>query len=394
MRRREFMASLATTAVYLGLNPGTVWSADAVRPKIGILAPLSGTYRSLGRTVVDAARLAAQEQAVELLVEDTKAEPEEALKAVTRLVEARVHIAIGPVGVRESVTAAGWALRKNLPLIALCSDPSLHAGPLTLRWRLSPDDQARQLAAMLPGQRAAILYPDTDYGRGAALGFQEAWTTGKKPRELVRLSAYPDEKPDLRRALDALTGTREFIGPGNEKSNKKADKLGYITTGQPRRVDFDTLFIPDFHQRVTRILAYLPTVGIQNGEGGNGVAVQLAGLAGWRGKSMELTGAQAAGTLILDTYAGIDDGGRAEEFDRAFEAATGRLATSFEAEVFDAVWLAANAVRANPAAPLTALNNSLPFTGVAGEIQRTAEGIQRQGRLFRFDVDGRVIPLT
>lgn len=37
----------------------------------------------------------------------------------------------------------------------------------------------------------------------------------------------------------------------------------------------------------------------------------------------------------------------------------------------------------------------MPWDGVAGTMKRAKEGgIVRQGRLYRFDVDGRVVPLA
>ncbi|MEZ4459774.1 MAG: penicillin-binding protein activator [bacterium] len=385
MRRRDFILSS------LALASTPAWAQDAP-VSIGFLAPLSGPYKSLGQQMVHAAQMAATEQKVTLCVEDTAGEPEGALDAVNRLLAKKVAVAVGPVGVRESVTAAGWTVRQGLPLISLCSDPTVLANPLTIRWRLSPAEQGAQLAGLVEGKTVAILAPDSDFGRGAAEGFRVAWTAAG--REVAREAYYPEEKPDFRRALDEVTRTRRRIGVGETHQGKKADKLGYVSTGLSRLVDFDCLFIPDFHQRVSRILGFLPLVGIQNGEGGKGVAVQLLGLGGWRGRSMELTGAQAAGAIILDTYGGVDDGGRAEEFERAYESVAGHGATSFEAETFDAVWFAAEAARRQPDAPTAGMRALMPWTGVAGTMLRGKDGsLTRQGRLFRFDVDGRVVPV-
>ncbi len=387
MKRREFIIlgslSLASTSL---------WAAETT-PLVGFLAPLTGEYRALGRQMVDAAQMAATEQNAMLLVEDTLGEPEGALKAVDRLIARKAQIAVGPVGVRESVTAAGWTSRNALPLISLCSDPSVVSAPLVSRWRLSPFEQAQQLVGLVGGTRAAVLAPDSEYGRAATDGFVTTWKSAG--REVSQVAFYSEEKPDFRRALDEITGTRKFLGVGKSLDEKKADKFGYITTGKRRQIDFDVLFIPDFHTRVSRILGYLSTVGIQDGDGGSGVAVQLMGLGGWRGKTMELTGGKASGALILDTYGGVDDGGRAEEFDRAFEAATSRQVTSFEAEVFDAVYLASAAARLRPAAAHIALRSLIPWTGVAGEVGRRPDGSMRRiGRLYRFDVDGRVVPVA
>ena len=142
-----------------------------------------------------------------------------------------------------------------------------------------------------------------------------------------------------------------------------------------------------------------------SGEHQHGVAVQLLGLSGWQGKAMELAGGVAAGALYLDTFAGEAAGGRADEFARTFEQATGRTPVDVEAETFDIAWLLGslgNAARAAAPDDVDAMRarlvKTLPrkdgWSGVAGGLKfgRTGEPMREFG-VYRFDTDGAVAPV-
>lgn len=395
MRRRMFLAGMLGTLPSLAL-------AQKAPVRVAVFAPLTGEFGPLGQTVLDAAQISAREVGLSIIPFDTSATPEGAIAAVTAAAkDATILAGLGPLGIHESVAASATAQRLGLPMLSLCPDPVVERGGSVWRWRTSPAEQATLLVREIlrqkvepeaaPWTRAAILYPRSSYGRDATAGFVRAWQ--QAGREVVRVSSYPEEKPDLRRALEALVGSRHWVGAENKAL--KPDKFGYVTTGQRAQVDFDVLFIPDFHTRVSRILGFLPLVKIQNGEGGTGRAVQLLGLGGWRGETMALTGSRSAGALVLDSYGGADQGGRAEEFERLFESHAQRLPTSLEAEVFDAVWwlfkVGSRATRRQDffraAAGISAIEGASGATRVEGG------RLVRSMTLFRMDVDGRIVPI-
>lgn len=395
MHRRTFLAGM------LGTWP-CIAMAQKAPLRLALFAPLTGEFGPLGQTVLDAARIGARESSVSIIPFDTLATPEGAIAAIRAAAEDTSILAgIGPLGIGESVAASATARRLGLPLISLCPDPVVERGGGVWRWRSSPAEHAEILvheilrkgveSAEAPWNRAAILYPRSNYGRDATAGFVRAWQ--RKGREVVRVSSYPEEKPDLRRALEALVGTRHWVG--TDQRILKPDKFGYISTGQRPRVDFDILFIPDFHNRISRLLGFLPLVKIQNGEGGTGRAVQLLGLGGWRGETMALTGARSAGAIVLDSYGGADQGGRAEEFERLFESHAERLPTSLEAEVFDAVWWVSQVgARAKSRVDFFQAAGALgPVAGASGETRVDGGRLLRSMTLFRMDVDGRIVPI-
>ena len=382
--------------------------SPATRPAIGLAVPTSGEYAPLGKQLADAAALAAAEVGVTLVVADTEGTPARAVAAVTELASRQDVVAIvGPVGQRESKAAASAAQRLAVPLFSLSNAATVNeAGSWIFRVRSSPQEQARALASRarkdLKSERAAILYPRTSYGEAAAKAFAEQYL--RDGGKLAAVANYPDDMTDFTEVLDVLVAKKAYVGKRFrvESAQKKyrANASGFAHLSRNPTVDFDVLFIPDIHTRVSRILPFLPVAGIQNGNGGEGVAVQMLGLAAWEGKSMELTGGTAAGALYLDTFAGVASGGRAEEFVRTFEQRFQRQPVDIEAEAFDIIWLLGSIARRmgsrDDARPelIRRLPRRKAWRGVAAGLTFGRSGEPaREFQMLRFDADGFAAPL-
>ncbi len=371
---------------------------------VGIAVPTTGEYAPLGKQIVESARLAAQDTGARIVVHDTGGEPAGAVKAVTELArDPSVVAVVGPLGIRESQAAAATAQRFGIPLFALTAAESVNrAGGWVFRVRTSPAEQATAMADIaidhLDVKTAAVAYPQITYGTDAAIAFTERFTS--RGGRVTAVANYPEDTTNFEGVLDVVVGKKVYLGKKGTVGKWKTDASGFARLGSKPKVDFEVLFVPDFHYRVARLLPFLPVVGIQNGDGGEGVAVQLLGLSGWQGKTMELGGGAAAGALYVDTFAGDAAGGRQEEFSRTFEAATGRRPVDIEAETFDIVWLvsqlgASSIGREKPRAALVrSLPTTKPWTGVAGPLRfgPSGEPIRVLG-LYRFDTDGSVVPL-
>lgn len=377
-------------------------------PAIGIAVPTSGQYAPLGKQLVEAAQMAANETGVRVVVADTKGEPAAAVAAIAKLAaDPNIAAIVGPVGQRESRAAASAAQRAGVPLFTLATANSVNrAGGWVFRVRLSPAEQATSLAVharkTLDLKRVAILYPQTAYGESAALAFAEAFID--EGGEVRAVANYREDTSDFRDVLDVVVAKKVYLGKKGTVDRWRTDASGFARLGSEPKVDFDALFVPDFHDRVARLLSFLPLAGIQNGNAGEGIAVQLLGLAGWQGKTMELAGGLAAGALYVDTFAGASAGGRAEEFGRTFEQHTGRKPVDIEAETFDMVWLlgqivpdAAKASKGKVSAMRAEVVRRLPrrehWTGAAGPVKfGTAGEPIRKLAIYRFDADGLVSP--
>ncbi|MFU8806401.1 MAG: ABC transporter substrate-binding protein, partial [Bradymonadaceae bacterium] len=168
---------------------------EAGRLRLGVVVPTSGPFAPVGRQVVESARLAAVDLELELVIHDSEGLPEKAIEAVASLAkDPRVVAIVGPVGRHESQAAAGMAGRLGVPLFTLSSMENVNqVGPTVFRVRQSPAEQARGLARAAREvyglERAAIFFPSTDYGRGAAIAFAQTFIA--RGGRVVAATDYP-----------------------------------------------------------------------------------------------------------------------------------------------------------------------------------------------------------
>jgi ABC-type branched-subunit amino acid transport system substrate-binding protein len=382
-------------------------------PVIGVAVPLSGDYAPLGEQVLEAVELAASEAGVRVVSADTEGKPVGAMKAVQSLAARDDVVAvIGPLGQRESQAAAGAAQRADIPLFTFSNSEGVNrAGPWVFRVRSSPAETAASLARVarerLELRTVGIVFPENVYGRSAAVAFARAFE--QAGGRVTAVGSYPEDVTDFRKPLGTLVGTRVHIGQRARYDGKRADSQGYARVRSSPQIDFEAMFIPDYHGRVARLLPFLSVANIQTGEGGDGEPVQLLGMPGWQGESMRMTGAHAAGAIYPDVFAGPAEGGKAGAFARMFEEKTGRQPVNLDAEAFDVAWMVASVGKdvwrttaesdseRRPASRRQLLRQKLlrrqPVAGAAGSLEFGPAGEPRRAlELFEFDVDGEVAP--
>jgi len=117
LTRRTLLAS-GTAAAGLSLSPTGIFSraiAQAKPLRVGVLAPLSGVYASLGMNKINGIKMFFNEQnmsvegtKIELVIEDTEAKPQEGLRKARKLVEEdNVDVLLGVIS-----SAIGYALKE------------------------------------------------------------------------------------------------------------------------------------------------------------------------------------------------------------------------------------------------------------------------------------------
>ena len=308
---------------------------------VGVLLPLSGTYQKVGMAALEGIQLAAKAYpGVQLVVRDTKGDPEEAARQARALVlERHVGSLLGPVGQTETKAVIEVAVDLEVPLVVLGSVDELGSGqPGVLRFRLSRKEQssalARYVVTQLGVKRAAILYPDHASGRRAMSGF---W------RELVRVGGEV-------RAIEAYPpGTEAFDAPVKRLLGARRPGSGTF--------DFEALFIPDDALTVRRLAPFLKawSVRVRNSPDDAGdrkrPAVQLLGSAGWAHSAVVDRGEYVTDNAIFVApyYADPKDP-EPDGFTQAFQARYRRAPLAFHAEVHDATAMLLAAVPPGPAA--------------------------------------------
>ena len=150
--------------------------------EIGVSAPLTGSLAVWGNNTLRGIQLAADEvnaaggvsgRKIELVVEDSRCEPEEAVKILRSFIEARhIQVVLGADCSADVLAMAPVAQDKQVVLFSTgASNPEIsHAGDFVFRNWPSDALQGRltaRYARDIGGfRRAAILYVDNAYGQG------------------------------------------------------------------------------------------------------------------------------------------------------------------------------------------------------------------------------------
>lgn len=178
------MPALPAILSLLIFLPAAAEAADAVR--IGISAPLSGPYESLGAQIVSGARAAQSvaDAGVELVIADDKCTRDGGRAAARFLSESKVSAIIGYLCTGPLIAAMPEAASGKVPLISLGARQSNLVnqanGAGAMLFRLSPnnDSEPEAIAALLlpqwRGKKFAIVDDGTIHARELAESFRVA----------------------------------------------------------------------------------------------------------------------------------------------------------------------------------------------------------------------------
>lgn len=176
------VAVLAAVAVLAGL-PGGPSGVEATHTiKIGIAGPMTGGDAKQGQEFEKAGRLALEERKgmvaghkIEVLVEDDKADPKEAVAVANKLVNAGVKAVIGHYNSSCSIPASDIYNEAGIVQITpTSSNPKLTERGYKMLFRIiTRDDQqgvfvADYLKNVAKAKRVAIIHDKTTYGQGLA----------------------------------------------------------------------------------------------------------------------------------------------------------------------------------------------------------------------------------
>ena len=320
-RRTLLLGSLAAPFV-----AQRAWGADPI--KLGMTQPLTGPVAASGNYVGNGAKLAAEHinaqggvlgRPLDLILEDNKSNPREAVASVEKLVlRDRVPLLIGAWSSTFTLAIMPKLIEYKVPLICeTSSSERITTSGNPWVFRISPTSSmeaqifAENLAKFTPAIRKVdFLSVNNDFGRGAAEEFRKALaakgvTTGK-------LETMTPEATDLSAQLASLKQTDSdtvIVTSGVEQVTlacKQAveQRLGrrLVTTGgsfpdqvltQPLPAPFASdhilFFAPWFPQQ-----AKYPAVAVPFVDGWKAKGWEFAGLTeGFRGYDAVLTAVEA-----------------------------------------------------------------------------------------------------
>ena len=252
------------------------------RGVVGCLLPLSGPFAIYGEEVLNGIQLGTgmldepgQGLVLELVIRDTKGEPEVALSGLEDLVNnEKVMAIIGPLSSRTAMAVAERAQGLGVPIIALTQREGItKEGDMVFRNFLMPSQEVNRLVDTAVNEmgikRFCILYPDNSYGRFFMNLFWDR--VEELGGTVTAVEAYQPDKTDFASQIKKTVGLyyprpqslvqalREMRPPEQEESELEPE-------GPEPIIDFDAVFIPDNFQRVAMIapqLAYHDVLDVQ-----------------------------------------------------------------------------------------------------------------------------------
>ncbi len=309
-------------AVGLALGGGLAQAADTV--KIGLMAPLTGSWASEGQGMKKIVELLAEQQnakggvlgkKIEVVIEDDGGDPRTASLAAQRLTTKGVTAVVGTYG--SAVTEASQNIYDEADI------PQIANGSTAIRltekgfkkfFRTAPrDDEQGRMAAQtiekLGFKKVAILHDSTSYAKG--LADEANALLKKKGTDVVFFDALTPKESDYTAILTKLKGANPdvvlftgyypeaglllkqkkgmnwnvpFIG-GDATNNVDLVKIagkaaeGYYFLSPPQPQDLDTAdakaFLADFQKKYNELPPSIWAV-----LAGDGFRVLVAGIAG------------------------------------------------------------------------------------------------------------------
>ncbi len=244
--------------------------------RVGVLLPLSGPHAPVGKTLLNAMKLAVFDTSslqIVLYPEDTKSDAGKAATAAKKLANLGVEAIVGPLLSVQVDEVKKAILGSQIPLISFSTDPHVAAENVHLI-SFRPDAQARIIArqALTKGKtRVAALIPSTPYGYEVFDAFKDELSL--LGGDIVNTTFYNPENPDISPALESLLQLdlarknlveekklleQEYTELGNALPDEKLARMKYLTTAKPEAVvDFDALFLPANPNNLSLITAQL-----------------------------------------------------------------------------------------------------------------------------------------
>lgn len=223
------------------------------RYRIGVLLPLSGVYAQIGNNILLAINMALNDYdrrhanaKFQLIVRDTKADPQRAIEAVRELNHYNVSVIIGPM--LSANAAAGEAGKLEVPMVVLTQKeviPSL--GQYVFRNFITPRMQIEALVTYLTETAGvkcfAVLHPDDKYGRAFSQIFVE--TVGMSAGYITGVESYVPGQTDFADQIQNFIRGYYTLDKKGKRQIIAKDEKRKRHGNYEAMIGFDALFIPD-----------------------------------------------------------------------------------------------------------------------------------------------------
>ncbi len=291
----------------------TVSTSAKSKYTVGVILPLTGIQGPFGERALQGIQSAIGETdapLISLAIRDSKADPEEAGKAVEELVNLEKVIAIiGPLLSIDVDGAARKAQQLRVPLLTLAQkELPAGKGDFVFQNSLTPSEQIQTLAQFavkeLELRTFAIFYPNSPYGLYFKNLFNQEVT--RRGGKVLGSIVYQEGQTDFSQEIKGFFKVRVLSKPDAKKRKEEEFKA---------LLSVDGIFIPDSHDRVGMILSQMAFFDVKGAFLGTNL---------WNGPGLISIGGKAAeGASFVDTFfAKTRSPGVAqfvEEFRKSFE---------------------------------------------------------------------------
>lgn len=278
---------------------------------VGVLLPLSGTYKNYGKKALRGIEFAMTQYggsqadaSIRLVVKDTESDDRLASERVQELANENCLVIIGPVSTTE--TAAQEAQRIGIPIITLTQKERItDIGDFVFRHFITPELQVKSLMKYLTSirgfSRFGILYPEEQYGENFMnLFWQEAIAYNV---EVISPESYGTKVTDFSSQIRRIRNSSGGRG-------------------------IDALFLPEGVKKSAMIIPQLAFYDIKK--------VILIGTNLWHSQSLiKLVGSYVQGAIIPDAFFEDSSNYTVQNFVRSFKDAYGETPDLLDAIAYD-----------------------------------------------------------
>ena len=257
---KTFINLIITFSLFIYLFSQNVYSAEKI--KIGLIVPLSGEYKLIGKSIVRSVRLAVNkinDGKIEIIPRDTKSNPEETLKVSQELQNLGVKIIIGPV-FNENVKY----LNQINEVTFLSFTNKIYGNPKNVISSgvnaISQINTIKKFQKKFGLERSVFLIPNSDYKneieeaiKSTKIKLKEKFIYDIDPTlltsQIENLTRYKIRQQNLKDEINRIENSEETNKDSKIEKLKKKDTLGGI--------NFDSVIIGDFDENLKSVATSL-----------------------------------------------------------------------------------------------------------------------------------------
>ena len=180
-----WMPSLSSKAFSETAAPQQLSFSQGTSLKIAALLPLSGKFSKMGTALKNGMELAAQHSQatgknIEIIFSDAESldTRDNLPRVISEMSQSGAEVLVGPLISDKAQEVEQIARSNSLPAVLLSKGGNASLGQGVYRYGLTNESQAESLVAALtaerPNLRAALLYPDDEFGLGFAAAVKES----------------------------------------------------------------------------------------------------------------------------------------------------------------------------------------------------------------------------